>query len=60
MASTLTDFSNLMNTRARAFKKINEFGLKLVSDFIQNIDTWLYSIFVNGDENLYLSLNSLI
>jgi hypothetical protein len=59
MAGTLTDFSNLLNTRARAFKKIDKDGLKLVSDFIQNIDTWLYSIFVNGDKDLYFMDKSM-
>jgi hypothetical protein len=49
----LTDFSNLMNTNEKAFKKLDKHQYKIVVGFINNIDNWLQSIFIEGGVNLY-------
>jgi predicted DNA binding CopG/RHH family protein len=59
MANTITNFSNLMNTNENQFKNFDILEFKIISGFIQNIDSWIQTLFIKGGANLYFMDNSM-
>ncbi len=59
IAITITNFSNLINGNAERFIELNKSELLLIDGFIENLDTWLQTLFINGGANLYFMDNSL-
>ena len=59
LTTTLTEFSNLLNTKRERFLLLNEFELELITGFISNIDKWLHTLFVRGGADLYFMDNSM-
>ena len=59
IANTITNFSNLMNTNESKFKTLDVLEYKIISGFIQNIDSWMQTLFIKGGANLYFMDNSM-
>ncbi len=56
---TITNFSNLINGNGDRFIELNTLELMLIDGFLENIDTWLQTLFINGGANLYFMDKSL-
>ena len=59
MATTITDFSNLLNLHRNKFIELDKNELELICGFINNIDRWLENLFVLGGVDLYFMDNSM-
>ena len=59
MATVLTCFSNLLNQNRQKFTNLNTMQLDLISGFINNIDYWLQTLFINGGADIYFMDNSI-
>lgn len=59
MATTITDFSNLINTNQEKLLEIENEEMELIIGFINNIDTWLQTLFVKGGAELSFMDNSI-
>jgi len=59
MATILTEFSNLLNTNEKAFKNLEFEKFELVLGFIQNIESWMNTLFKSGGVDLYYMDNSM-
>ncbi|MCX6077095.1 MAG: hypothetical protein NTW78_09475 [Campylobacterales bacterium] len=59
IAITISNFSNLINGNEDRFIKLTKLELMLIDGFIENIDTWLQTLFIKGGANLYFMDNSL-
>ncbi|MDA7817627.1 hypothetical protein N9A28_05510 [Sulfurimonas sp.] len=59
MAKTITEFSNLINMNQDQFINLSSDELELINGFINNIDYWLHTLFVNGGADIYFMDNSI-
>ena len=59
ISTTITEFSNLLNLHKEKFLALNKDELSLVCGFVNNIDTWLQNLFVQGGAQLYFMDNSM-
>ncbi|MEA3228729.1 MAG: hypothetical protein U9P38_06640 [Campylobacterota bacterium] len=59
ISTVLTNFSNLLNTNKNEFLKLHRDELELIHGFINNIDTWLKTLFIKGGADIYFMDNSI-
>lgn len=59
IANTITDFSNLINTHKENFLELSDDELALIIGFINNIETWLHTLFIKGGANISFMDNSI-
>lgn len=60
IASTITEFSNLVNTNKERITGMDSSELALISGFVNNIETWINTLFVKGGADLHFMDNSMI
>lgn len=59
VSTTITNFSNLINTNKDKFIKLNTDELNLVIGFINNIDNWVQTLFIKGGADINFMDNSI-
>lgn len=59
MSTTITEFSNLMNTNTEKFISLNDLELELINGFISNIGTWLHTLFIDGGAHINFMNHSI-
>lgn len=56
---TINDFLNLMNTKKEKFIDLEKIEFELVYGFINNIDRWIKTLFIQGGADLHFMDNSI-
>lgn len=59
VAKTITAISNLLNKNISILMQISSIELELINGFINNIDTWIQTLFINGGADIYFMDNSI-
>jgi len=52
ITTTITEFSHLMNANKDKFLELDSFELELIHGFINNIGTWLNTLFIQGGADI--------